>query len=339
MYRLLIFILLTLVLGSCVPSKEISFDRLTPAEFTFPESSESILIFNHAYKPSIDPTGYNIVSKLDDREAFIVDTIIVNSIFNGFFSVADNSVVPALLNTVYYEQRANDTTGFLKPLDKSDISFLCEQFDTDIVVALEYYSMRHFIEYEYVEASEDDFFLFSLGEVMAIRGVERKVLWRIYHPEQGLLNEKLQSDTLYWSATGRYRSRAEENLTDLVDAIREAFWFAGEEYALSISPQWKRTERLYFDLNDGREDRSLDTEYLIDQVKYASNLRKFKSLYNLAVIHERRGEPEKAVGFLEAALEIQSNSGVAKLYLKELRKFISDMETIRKQIGESPSPE
>lgn len=339
MHRLIIIILLSLVMGACVPSKEISFDRLAPAEYTFPENSESILIFNHAYNPSIDPTGSNIVSRLESREAFIVDTIIINSIFNGFFSVADNSVVPALLNTVYFEQRASDTTGFLKPLNKSDIAFLCDQFETDIVIALEYYSMRYFIEYEYVEASEDDFFLFSLGEVMAIRGIERKLLWRIYHPEQGLLNEELQSDTLYWSATGRYRSTAEENLTSLVDAVREAFWFAGEEYALSISPKWKRTDRLYFDLNDGREDRSLDTEYLIDQVKNASDIRKFKSLYNLAVIHERRGEPEKAAGFMEAALEIKPNSAVAKVYLRDLNKIISDMEIVRKQIGENSSPE
>jgi tetratricopeptide (TPR) repeat protein len=146
--------------------------------------------------------------------------------------------------------------------------------------------------------------------------------------------QELQSDTLYWSATAVSRTRAREKLVDLLDAVKETFWFAGEEMAFMISPDWERTDRLYFDINDGYEDMSFETEYLIDQVKNASTLRKYKSLYNLAIIHERRGEPEKAIGFLNAALEIRPNSSLAKLYLEELKKYVAELKVVKQQVGE-----
>jgi len=321
-YRLYIIPVIFLFLASCIPGKEISFEYLSSSENPLPADAEKILVFNSSYKPEVDTLKFNVLRVLDQEEQFILDTLIVNNILNGFFYVADQSLVPALQNTVYAEQRGTDTTGFLQPLGFESIEYLLDEFESDIIISLEYYGMNYDVKEGY-----DDF------ESVAYLLIDRFLLWRIYNKD-GLLREKQMRDTLSWSSYGENYSLARAGLPSVVDVIREVFWFAGEEFAMEISPSWKETERNYFLLTDQGTDRSLDEVFLRELVEEGSNLKKYMALFNLSVYHEKNGELEEAIISMKQVMELRPSSTLAGFYLKQQEQKLEDFKKLKEQLGE-----
>ncbi|MBE0653254.1 MAG: hypothetical protein IH594_05625, partial [Bacteroidales bacterium] len=76
MRKIIVFPVIALLffLGSCIPGKMLTFEALTPAEYTFPPETEGVLVFNSSYIPSVDTSSFNILNRLaDPEEQFIVD--------------------------------------------------------------------------------------------------------------------------------------------------------------------------------------------------------------------------------------------------------------------------
>jgi hypothetical protein len=321
-FSILILILSTIFLVSCIPGKELSFEYLTPAEYTLPEDSDTALILNLAYKPGVDTSKFNILKQLDNEEQYIIDTLIINNIFDGFFYIADDSPLPALRNSVYAETRGADTANFLQPLSPVSIQYLLNEFNADVIISLEYYGMN----YDYSK----DFSEFQ--DIIAILNIDRAVFWRIYS-EEGLVKEKNMRDTLYWHSYGYSADEASSKLPSLAVVIREAFWFAGEEFAREFSPSWERTERSYFLFDERSIDRSMDAAYLQELSTDHNRYRAYKANFNLSILHEKKGEIVKAIEYMNAALDLRPGSALAKFYKKKQLEKLEEFEKLSKQLN------
>ncbi len=319
--NIILFALGVLFMGSCVPGNEMQFQALQPAEYSLPESSERALIFNSSYKPGVDTSYFNILRKLEDKERNILDSLIINNILNGFFYIADESPVPTLENSVYAEQRGEDTLNFLQPLSIESIRYLMNEFSADLIISLEYFGMN----YDYLRTYS------PLNEAEVYLLVDRKVIWRIYNKD-GLYREKADRDTLVWFGSGESYEFAESSLPSLVGAVRESFWYAGESFAMELSPSWKDTERSYFSLYDQGQDRSLDPVFLRELAGDNNRLKAYKANFNLSIYYERQGNPGKALEYMNVALDLRPGATLAKYYKKKQLEKVKEFEKLREQV-------
>lgn len=314
------FLFPVLFIVSCVPGKEIVFESLTPAEFTLPDDVEKTVVLNSSYTPEYDTLKFNILRRLDDEEQFIIDTLIINNIFNGFFFVADQSPVEALSNSVYAEERGEDTVNFLSPLSNTSIRYLLSEFEADLVISLEYYGMNY--DYYYQAGEIED---------MAYLVLDRALLWRLY-TDKGMLKEFNLRDTLFYSAYGINRDDAMNSLPDVTDVVREAFWFAGEKFANRLSPSWEETQRSYFWITDNGIDQSLEPAYLREIAVDKTGLRAYKAYFNLSIYHERQGEIREALKYMDKALEIRPGATLARFYRKRIKEKLEKYQKLEEQL-------
>ena len=315
--------ILSLFFGSCVPGKEISFDVLQAAEYETPINIDSVLVLNLAYYPWVDTLSYNVLNRIDKKEQIIIDTMIVASIFDGFFSVIDNSMFHELTRNQYFEIRGDTGNNFLEPLDIESVNLLCDEFKVSMIIALEYYGM----DFEYNR------FVNSYGENIAQLSIDRSTAWRIYQTEMGMIKQYVQRDTLLWTYSGTNYDNAEHQLPTIIDAAATAFWLVGESFAGSISPSWKEIDRNYhsFNLKKGK-DISLNEEMLISYAKSNNKIKSFKAWINLAVIFEKKGDPIKAMVALSNAYLLRPKSEYVKFYKLELEKSILNLKKLEEQL-------
>ncbi len=313
----------------CIPGKYMTIETLNPASFTFPEDVKHVMVFNFAYLPSSDTSSFNEAAQLEPREQYFVDTTVVNNVFNGLFSVLDNSPAAYLNNAPYYESRSEDTVDFLQPMEQSAIEFLCDSFNVDAVISFEYYGLSVDTKTYNTVVFDDEYSFVTAAD----RGMVRKMLWRIYDKKQGLINEKMMQDTLYWSAYGDNEEDARDNLPGIGDELREAFWYGGYNYGTEISPTWSDSRRSYFEINDRKgSDISLNEEKLREIAAGKGRIRVYKAAYNLAVYNEMNDSIFSAVNWINKALQIRPDAGVARYYQEELKKREATHSELEKQL-------
>ncbi len=325
--KLFYFLFPVLILSSCVPGKEIVFESLTPAPYTLPANAEKFIILNSSYTPKFDTLDFNVLRKLEKEEQFIIDTLIINNIFDGFFYTADESPLQGLRNSIYVEERSEDTLNFLRPLSNESIRFLLGEFRADAVISLEYYGMNYRYYFKSPQMNNMD-----LLEHQAYLSIDRALVWRIY-TDSGLMKSHTMRDTLYWTAYGYNKDDALESLPDLTAMVKEVFWFAGEEFASQLSPVWEETQRSYFWLTDQGIDQSLEPSYLREIISEQTGLKAYKAYFNLSIYHERQGEVDEALKYMNKALEIRPGATLAKFYRKKLQEKVEEYEKLKEQMN------
>ena len=153
-------------------------------------------------------------------------------------------------------------------------------------------------------------------------------MWRIYRRDGELIDQFAQVDTLYWYEDAYSGSP----IPELPDALREAFYLAGEKYARRISPYWVELSRQYYLISRDGEDTSLEKEKLI-ALKSGKNANvAFKACYNLAVLSESEDKLLEAIGWLDAADKFKQ-SETSNIYKQKLQKRLELREIIDNQSG------
>lgn len=320
-YNLIFFISLFLV--SCVPGKEISFEVLQASEFEFPEEIDSLLVLNLAYYPWVDTLDINLLNRIKKPEQYIIDTLVISSIFNGFFSVIDNSLIKELTENQYYEIRGDTLDNFLEALNIESVNYLCDEFNTSQIVSLEYYGLSLYLD-RYVSSNYN---------AVTRLDMERILGWRIYQPDVGMIFKDFSKDTLCWYGIGDDFEVSDNNLPELVDILREAYWYGGESFAKKMSPYWEEVQRTYFKLNKTiKTDGSLDEDFLKLLTSSNNNLLRFKAFFNLAVVYEKNGNYEEAIEALGKAEKLKPKREIVELYKVKLEESLKRNERVLKQI-------
>jgi len=259
----------------------------------------------------------NLMSRMRDSEKQIFDTLITANLFNGLFSIINETPVENLRNAEYYESRTRDTTNFLFPLASEEVVGICLDNNSGYVVSMEYYS---FNSKSTREISDYAGWVNNLD-------VSYKLVWRIYGRDGAVLTEVNDSSTLYWYAD----SNTEPN-PELTDAVRDVFFLAGEKFGKKISPFWSVLSRSYYQIYSFGDDISLDREPLELLTTGKKRITAFKACYNLAVLSESEDKLEEAMNWLEKAEAIKESEYVV-IYRHKLQKRMEVREKLDYQLG------
>ncbi len=313
----ILFIPLFFIAVSCAPTNWLDMDIITPCEFSFPDTGR-IAVLNASYSPSAIHIDKNLMSKLPAKEQLIFDTLIVTNLFNGLFSVFEESPNEYLQSADYYEIRTNDTTNFLFPLLEEEVSYLSKSYSARFIVAMEYYSFNFSKNTEFNEWSGWESKL----------SVPYQILWRIYSNDGKMLDQYISEDTLYWY------ENIDTNLPipEIPDALRETFFLAGEKFGKHISPFWFSISRPYFQIYSFGEDISLERNKLIELASSDKKTPAFKACYNLAVLNESDDRLTEAIEWLEKCKTIRK-SEYTDFYLKKLNTRLETREKLDIQSG------
>jgi hypothetical protein len=316
--RFSLFILF-LIIVSCAPTSWLSMDIINPAEFTFPDSGK-IVILNATYLPTVIQEKNNLIPKLPLKEKFIFDTLITANIFNGFFSVTNESPNRYLQAADYEEIRTSDTSNFLNPISSEGIEYLCQNYNARYLITLEYFGFNK-------KESKDPYY--DEGWLSFLQ-VSRHLLWRIYQKDGTIIDQYADVDTLNW-VDDSYDTDFGP-IPELPDATREAFFLAGEKYGQRISPFWSVLARQYYLISRAGEDISLDRDRLVDLISIDKQNLAYRCCYNLAIISESEDKLSEAITWLDSAQTFKS-SEEEEYYRKKLEKRIITRDIIDMQSG------
>ncbi|MCB8999006.1 MAG: hypothetical protein H6540_02910 [Bacteroidales bacterium] len=310
------YIFLFLFLSSCIPSNWLKIDVYNPAEFTFPDTGR-IAVFNRAYLPSSMVISGSTFFNLVPSEQNIIDTLITANLFNGFFSITNESSNPDLVNAEYYEIRTVDTTNILKPLKQDEVEMLAEETTSEFLIVVEFYDF-------YAWNSPLKFY----NDLVSYLAISKSLVCGVYNKSGELLDNYAVIDTMYWYSD----FDNEVDVPEIPEALREAFYSAGEKYGRHISPYWVTISRPYYPIINSGVDISLDPKSLENLISNAKPGRAMKACFNLAVISERMDDIPAAIKWLDKA-EIIKPSPYSQLYLQKLKKRLELKETIDVQSG------
>ena len=313
-------------LVSCSPTRIIDFEILDPAKIDLPDSQGSFLVLNSSYLPENISDKSNLMSGLTADEQIIVDTAINRQLFDGLFSVLNDSPIKGLRNANYLELRTSDTTGFLNPLSPVAISEICKENNVDFIISFEYYSMFE----------NSGYFVNEYNQYEVVLELIRKLLWRIYSRDGQLKDSYFSRDSLYWNSIGGNMDIVKSNLSNKLELYREAFWLSGVDYGKRISPSWEPVNRSIYEIKQksdtGRIIVSVNKDILESFSSSKNKSKAFNACYNLAVISESEGDIENALKWIDQALEIKKTI-LASGYRKKLELRKNNLEIVDRQTG------
>ena len=300
---------------SCSVVKKTSIDVLMPSEFTFPGSIEEALVLNNSHYFSVDSSTSEIMNSITEKEEYIIDTIASIRLFDGFFSIIDDSPHNFLRNIGYIEFRNTSDQQIPEPLSELTVSDICDDYDVDALISLEYYDL------EIIYSSSS----FSAYEYESTISLALQCLWRIYDKTGIILDEYVYNDTLSWANAGYSAQEAFNGLPYATDVIRSSFFIAGENYGQRISSYWLTVGRLYYKITGrDRKDYSFSKDYLIKLSESKNKKKSYKALFNLALLSEKNDDLRSAVRWLEIAEFKNPASPYAVKYKRVIEQRISN---------------
>ena len=228
-----IILIISLLLVGCAPMAEISIHVIEPAKITLPPYVNQVAFLNHSYIPKYQPDD---TSGLNQREIYILDTVINNQVFRGLQDGLNESPLFDLDSIHIIQLRRYDTVNFLKPLTWDQIHAVKQSEQAEAIISLEYYRIQDTI---IMDTYQMDF--------MGNRRMITHTVWRIYDLSiDSIFDEYMLMDTVDWYVFGYDSYSILEKIPEFINSLRNASYNAGLKYGQRISPSWFEVPRFYY---------------------------------------------------------------------------------------------
>ena len=362
--KLFVLLLLFVLFSSCLTTRQLSMEVLSPAEIVIPASGKRVTIVDNSH--ALDSAnGHGIYIKRSgayvggdknysyDKDPSVVlshkETVNVDSVSASVVKNLSNRLLEANFFeavTLWNEnvrQNSYQTKG--APLRRRDLTAIAEASDADIVISLDALSENDVL---LVREIYDGWYDFPTMDVYT------QSFWRIYDINNDkLLSKIVHKDTVFWEGRLMYNFKVID-IPHLEDAILEAGWNHGHEVSQKIVPSWGSVMRTYYTGGASGLSQSATFVKMLrweEMAAYFEGLlleakkEKQKALYafNIAVAYELQGDLIKANDYVRKALEfskVLSNKPTnvailenSKRYWKVLRKRQADDKLIQRQMS------
>lgn len=246
LFNLLPLFILIALFSSCKTSS-LQVQVLVPAQINIPQDINSLGLLNHSL-PSKDDRWSNIVEGFLTGESIFADKDASYATLNGCTNKLNNS--PRFKSTVLSNEnfRGTGTKQFPLPLEWSEVEMLCKKYNVDAIVALETFDsdmiLRNGSE---VKNQTKDGKTVSVVEFWSDLRIRVNAGWRIYdYKNKRIIDQDVFTDEQGWRATGPSETAARSNLPSKRNCLDNAGRFAGEMFAVRISPNWIWVGRYYY---------------------------------------------------------------------------------------------
>ncbi|MDE5423595.1 tetratricopeptide repeat protein [Ancylomarina sp. DW003] len=195
-----------------------------------------------------------------------------------------------------------DTIRHFTPLSWNVVDSLCKETKSDVLVVLE--DIQAFNKQNMEE-----------GDVYwAFTEIQYYGIWRIYDPlYQKIYDDRILVDSLFLETSdSNVEKLVNEKLPKREELLNDASYELGRSYVDLISPKWTDVKRSYFVSGDKRLSTAL---YFMNKNEFDTAINMWKSItqeknmklagraaYNLAVVHEMKGELKEARSWIRKAI-------------------------------------
>ncbi len=304
-YCLVLAVIFTAV---CVSAQNITVEIPQKARHELPQEVQSLLLVNRTVDDSYSNLSGDSLQRIFYRRRFNLDVVIHD------FQAADTMLVA--MNNLLFESRRYDVvipkdcflahtkdSLYSHPLAQEEVKYLCETFNTDAVVSVDYFSTR-------VKARlgnkkyYDPFVEKTVSVLEADMEIPYAALFSVHVPQKEKeIYRDFVCDTLKWVGYGK---TVFAKLTTVKQGLTEAAIAAALDFTAKIAPYWSEEQRYIFGSGDKKLKEASDfvASYKWDEAgkiweelvaENKSKSIKSKAQFNLAVVAELQGDIELAI--------------------------------------------
>ena len=231
-----------------------------------------------------------------------------------------------------------------KPLDWHIVEEICEKNKSNALIVIEGFNTSTSRKVIARSNSEDE------GDGKPIDGVFDSDLsitvtvdWRIYYPvERKIIDFYIGQKNSSFKSEGSTARRARRNLPEVDPIIEEMAYELGMQFGGRLFPSKVTLKRTYYSFGSSElklaseNMKKQEYEKAIKNLLASFNLSYNQTLqgklaYNLAVAHEAMGDFEKAIYWVNRAIENRNKK--ADKYLRLLQNSVKDNNKAKKQMG------
>lgn len=308
-------ILALVILGSALlmscATQSIIIEIPQKSKNELPENIQSVLLISRVADETYTNLDTDSLQRIFYHQNFNLDTIIKDSLVIDTTLKALGEILfeSGRYDYVIPEDRFLPTeknTLVVKELLWSEVKYLCETYNTDALISLDYFKTvisTKFDRESIFNPFEGGFYSVAVAKM----NIKYEALIRVYDPaQQKLLLQELLQDTLFWEDYNNSISVLFNRYTPVKQALTEAGIAAALEFSDKITPNWKQEWRSYFVSGNNKLKNAVPLiqsnqwETAMNLWKEIENDTKSKSIkskaeFNIALAYEMLGDLDRAI--------------------------------------------
>ncbi|WP_072994939.1 DUF6340 family protein [Pseudozobellia thermophila] len=344
-FRLLCAAGLVLSGASCTSTSTLTMGVLEPARISVPSNVTKVGLINR----SIPSAGNKTVDQIDrilSLEGLNLDREGAESAITGLYD--ELSAYNRFENVVIIEDIEIQRKGlgvFPAALGWEAVQQICDEFDVDVLLSLEFYDTDTKATYESTMVTVPN----NLGIKATIPGhkvtlnTEIKNGWRVYDPRQKyILDEYVENNRIASVGEGVNPIKAVEAIIGRKEAVLQTSNNLGNRYGRNLMPLRKRVTREYFVRGTDnfkiaqRRAQTGDWEGAAQlwekEVRNPDAKIAGRACYNMAIINEINGDLEKAMEWASKSYADYEITNALK-YVNILKYRMAEQQRLDEQLS------
>lgn len=337
-----LLLLLVFVAFTACKTTYVTVQVLKPAHITIPSKVNNLVFINRSL-PAKSERFKNILEGAVTGEAVLADRRGADECIKGVIAKLNNSPRFKAVAPANVELRGTGTREFPPALDWRIVEDICKQNKAEALITLETFDSNNSVQIgeRQAERKEGDRVI-KYTEFIATLNVEIESGWRIYFPaDKRIIDQNVYIDGRSWSNASDAKKKAEAGLPFIENAVADAGYYAGQQYAFRISPMWINVSRYYY--KKGNDDfktadrygKSGDWEGAANIWSKYVNSRDPKiagnACYNMALAQELEGNLESALEWARKSYTSYNNKK-GRYYANILQQRIYDQSRLDEQM-------
>jgi len=333
--------LLLFALTSC-NTTSVMVDVLEPAAINVPQKYQDVVVANRSL-PAKGEKGKNFVEGLFSGEGVFNDRRGSEQAVMGINNKLNENERFGSRICETCEFRGTGTAEWPLPLEWDSLRRVCEKYGADALISLEIFDSDKYEDMQVRRRKRT-----VDGETRYYNKYEAHLEirvtsgYRIYDPfEEKIIDENEFVDHKAWDRSGDTKREATGRLPSHRDAVMQAGYFAGEQYAARISPTWKTTRRTVY--VGGNDEMKTTRDYVKNNQweKAAGVWKKYtdsedtklaaRACMNMAIAAEIRGDLDLALEWANKSYNLKKESRT-RAYINLLHKRKQDIEKLERQL-------
>ena len=306
-------LMLSFIAFSCVSTRSLLVEIPEPSKKELPATIQSLTIVTQTVNNNYTDLDADSLQKLFYNQNFDLDTVIHDR------QVVDTTM--RALGELLFESGRYDFVipqdRFLNPsrrngpapeLSWAEVRNLCETYETDALLSLEYMSTRVSTDFDresFYNPYDNNFYAGAIAEIK----VYYDVLFRVYYPEtEKILVRETMSDTLLWENADTSVRELFSDFTSVKQALIETGISVALDFSDKIAVIWDTQRRTYFHkgtdaferasqfVNEGKWEEAVEIWKEVAEEAGSKSL-KSKAELNTAVGYEMMGDLNRAISW------------------------------------------
>jgi hypothetical protein len=303
--------LLIVVLYSCVSTKPLYIEIPQKSKKELPENIQSLLLIARMVDDSYTNLDTDSLQKIFYHHQFNYDTIIndIQTVDTTLKALGELLFESGRYDFVIPENRFPESkkTAFItSEMPWDEVKALCDTFDTDAILSLDYFKTRVTTKYQkenFFQSGNNSFYALSQAQMK----INYEALFRVYDPvRERIIYREFMRDTIIWEDEDSSTQELFTRFRPVKNALTEAGIAIALDLSGEISSNWFTEKRSYFakgDSNLKQAAQLLNAGEWVPAIalwkdtaeKTKSKSIKSKAEFNIALGYEMLGDLDSAV--------------------------------------------